>query len=878
MKKKPNTSPPVWLDRILEFYCKSDLLEDLQGDLHEYYYRNLKKGKVRANLIYLLDIIKFFRLYTLRKPQNSVSMNFLHLLSNNLKTSIRSLGRNRLFSSINIIGLSISMSIGILILTYITNLLSYDTFHDKSDQIYRITSSYHNAVSQDKFNVASTSVFIGEKIRESYSGLEHIVTLRNGFQDDIAIKNHALSVGGIYASEEFFDTFSFEMVSGDKSTALQQPNSMVLTQSIATKLFKKTNPIGAIIEGKDKSYTITGVMADIPQNSHLQFEALVSLKTIEHTLQGREKADFYSWSSIWSNYVYITLPEGHDTNALQQKIRQITDAENAQQENHTINLHLESLLDIVPGKELSNQIGPSTAWTAIYQIVLLTLIVVVSACFNYTNLSVARSLRRAKEVGVRKIVGASRWLIFLQFIMEAVIISLFSLAIAYLLALVWKPYFEAIFMDDYPMDMTFTLTHGIYFIGFAIAIGLLAGIAPAMAVSRFQVLSSLMNTGQLKLLKGLNLRRALIILQFALSMMFIIGATISYRQYQYSLNFDLGFNTKNILNIPLKGNDSGLLKNELEQLSEITQISKSKIIPSTGNRSIHGAKFQDPQDSVMVNINYADKNYLPAHEYEFIAGGSFPFDTDQENPKFVVINDFLRKRFFIESPEKAIGQTLTILRRSEAMKLQITGVVTDFQHDRINSKVGPCAIIQGQTRDFEYLNLQVNTSNITKTMDKIEAVWSQFDTIHPFEAQFYDDELQEAYAEHERLFKIFGFLGFLAISIAAMGLLGMAVFTTETRLKEISIRKILGASESNLLLTLSKGFLWMLFIASAIAIPCSYLFFDSMVLEDYANRVTIGAVELLSGAVLVFVLGWLTISWQALLAIRMNPADTLRNE
>lgn len=867
---KGRNNPPRWMDKLIELYCRADLLEDLQGDLHEYYARNLKKGRVKANLIFFIDVFKFCRLYTIRKPKILGQMTFFNLIGNYFKTSARSLARNKLFSSINIIGLAISMSIGILMITYISELLSFDTFHKKGDRIYRVLSTYQG-LSGESSDFASTSIFVGNKLREEYTGFEKILVMRRNFREDLSKEENTIAVRGLYSSEEFFDVFSFNLLSGNPSTALKEPYSLVLTERTAKKIFKDKEALGQIVVAGEDKYTVTGVMEDIPNNSHIQFEAMASLSTLEGNVG-------LSWRSMWMNYVYVLLPEGQNPTVFNGYLKEIAEVENAKTDRYSITNVLEPLSEIVPGKELSNTIGPSMAWKGIYQLIFLTLFVLVSACFNYTNLSIARSLRRSKEVGIRKVVGAGRGQIFTQFVFEAIIVAIVSLVIAYGLFILIKPFFMELVIDGNDMiTMNFQWIQVLYFLGFAAMVGFIAGVLPSIFLSKLKAISIFRDASTLKLMKGVNLRKILIVLQFTTSIFLIIGSTIAYRQYKFALNFDLGFTTENVLNLSLKGNDSQILMTEVEKLPEISAVSRSGMIPNTGEVWAEGIKYKDPLDSAEVFVNYVDKKYFKTHEFTFLAGGSFPYDKEEGDPKFVVIDELLLSRFNFDSPESAVGELLTLQGRSD-VKLEIVGVVKEFQYAKIQDKPEPTALIQGIPDDYQHLNLVVKTTDVVALMGKLESIWTGIDTVHPFEAVFYDEMIQEAYDDQAVLFKIFGFLAFLAISIASMGLLGMAVFTTETRQKEISVRKVLGASDKNLMLILSKGFIVMLVISACIAMPLSYLFFTEMVMADFVNRITIGPVELLSGVFLVFAIGILTISWQTRKAARTNPAEMLRSE
>ena len=877
--KQNSHNPPKWMNWILEWYCNPELLEDLQGDLFEYYYRNSSKGNFRANLIFFIDIMKFCRPYTLRKPQFFTQMTFFSLFANYFKTSIRNIRRHRLFSAINISGLAIAMSVGLLFITYFTELLSYDDFHEKKDRIYRVNSHFKSVTNDHFTDLASTSVFLGQKLLNDYPGYDDLVILRRGFRKDIAKHNNTIAVEGIYSTNSFFDVFSFELISGNSNDALSEPYQLIITEKTSKKLFDNKNPIGEIVIVEGDHYTVAGVVKDPPVNSHIQFEVVVSFRTLEVQEEAKEFTSFFDWRSVWMNYVYLVVPEGQNPSYIQSHLDQIASIENAKNERYNINFDLQLITEILPGKELSNQLGATTSWTSIYQLLVLALIVTLSACFNYTNLSIARSLRRAKEVGIRKAVGATRMQVLAQFIVEAIVIALLALFIAFILFFGLKEVFIELIAEGVDLKMTFQWVHVFYFMSLAIVIGLASGLMPSLFLSNLKILSIFRDGSKLKLAKGISLRKVLVVIQFSLSMSFIMGATIAYRQYDFATKFDLGFRTDNILNVDIKGNDPETLRSAFSEIHEIHEISFSGLLPGIGSVWSEDIKYKDPLDSVTIFINYVDSGYLKFHDFNLIAGQGFPYNLKKDQRgKFVIIDDKLRKRFGFENPQNAVGEIVTIPDRQEDERLQIVGVIEEYQYTTIQSNGEPTALLQGGAEDYNYMNLEVGTVDVLALMDKLETAWRKVDDIHPFEAMFYEQHIQDVYYSYKLMYNVFTFLAFLAISIAAMGLLGMAVFTIETRMKEISVRKVMGASESGLIFLLTSGFLISLLIAAAIAIPSTYLFFERFILEDYVNRIDIGWVEILPGVAVIFIIGWAAISWQTVKAAKTNPAEMLRNE
>lgn len=871
--KRNREIPPKWMDWLLEFYCSKDLLEDLQGDLHEYYIRNLEKSQFKADLIYMLDVIKFCRLYTIRKPKIIGQMTFFNLLNNYLKTSSRSLARNKLFTTINVVGLAVSMSIGVLMITYLTQLFNYDEFHEKKSQVYKVGTLYKDHDDGDVIDLYSTSVYLADLLETDYPEIEDVLTIRGWADKDLTIDNKTLQLEGIYASESFFNIFSFEMIEGDPKTALVEPNTIVLTESAAKKFFEDRSPIGEVFESGEELYTVTGVMKDMPSNTHLRsFEMIQSFSTLREKY--KDSRGFISWGNIWSFHVYLLLKENASLATVKGNLEQIANDENETRDKYSLTFDLTNLSDITPGTGKSNNIGPVTKWSDINKLLILTAIILITACFNYTNLSVARSLRRVKEVGIRKVVGATRRQVLGQFLFEAVLIAIIALVIAFGLYLVIKPGFVQEVIDSESVELTFRTSHLIWYLSFAVIVGVFAGLLPALILSKLKAISILKDVSSLKIFKGLTLRKVLIVFQFTVSMALIISATISYRQYEFSINYDLGFRSENVLNIDLHDTniDVEMLRTELAKVPEVQKTSTAIMLPGTQSLYMIDIRYQD--DSLGIYHNKVDAAYLDLHEISYLVGGGFPTER-KDSLAYIVIDEAICEKFGLE-PEEAIGKTFT--NDNDGYKLQVSGVVKDYQYADLQNELGPTAFVQNYDDRAYYMNVLVQSDDVVALMDKLEAAWSAVDKVHPFEAEFYDDQLQEAYAEYKTIFRLFSFLSFIAISISLMGLLGIAVFTTEARTKEISVRKVLGASAKNLIYILSKGFIIIIVISALIAVPLAYYVFETYVLVDFRERISIGLMELLPGVLLIVIVALITIGGQTLKASKTNPADMLRNE
>jgi putative ABC transport system permease protein len=433
MKDKKNIQPPRWAQRLLEWYCKPELLEDLQGDLNEYFQRHIKnKGRTQAKLIYIIDVFKFFRFYTIRKPQFFTLLTQWIMLASYIKTSGRSIARNGLFSTINIVGLSVSMSVGLLMIAVLMDVLSYDRFHENHDRIYRVISQYQYMNRKDNDYNASTSLKAAKEIRESIAGVEDVAVLHRNFSGDVTFGETTVPLSGLWANQSFLNVFYFPLVHGNVATALKAPFSVVLTEKTARKIFGDTDAIGKTITlNKDRAYTVTGILAESKNLSHIGFDMLASLSTRD--ILEKDNAGDMAWDKIWDTWVYVLLPENADLTAFKRNLDKLSEREDKTVKHTHIELALQPIDDIMTGENLSNQIRPIMGQTMFLTFGSLTLVVILSACFNYTNLSVARSFKRSREVGIRKTIGALRSHVVTQFVIESVILALIALVFAFVL-------------------------------------------------------------------------------------------------------------------------------------------------------------------------------------------------------------------------------------------------------------------------------------------------------------------------------------------------------------------------------------------------------------------------------------------------------------
>ncbi|GHN00131.1 ABC transporter permease [Cytophagales bacterium WSM2-2] len=876
MSEEKNIQPPRWAERLLEWYCRPELLEDLQGDLNEYFERNvMSTGVRRAKLTYIIDVFKFFRIYTVRRLEFiNLLINWL-MLGSYIKTSGRNIVRNKLFSAINIIGLAISMSVGLILIGMVSDILSYDQFNVNHVRIYRVNSVF-KYLNQEGTRLATTSVKAAKTIEENFSLPEAVAVFRHA-GGDVKVGEKSIPLDGFWTTKSVFEVFSFHLLKGNAATALKEPYTIVLTEKSARKLFGPEEPLNKIVEFNGKPYTVTGVMEDVPAFSHIQFDMLASFST--NDLLSKDNKERMNWDYVWDTWTYLLLPADADLKNLKTNLDQLSAKEDPSVKNTHVELWLQPLDDIMTGEDLSNTIGSTMGGSMLWIFTGLAFVVILSACFNYTNLSIARSLRRTREVGIRKVIGALKSHVINQFVVEAVLISLSSLVVAFFLFLFLRPYFLGV-EEGLQKMLRLQLSPAIvgYFILFAIGVGIAAGFFPALFFSKINAAMALKDNSARLGFKKLTMRKVLVVFQYSISIILITSTVIMFKQYKHFVAFDLGFKTENILNIALEGNKAGPLKKELSEIPEVKQIAQSVLVTSVGNYWGSYMKYHtNPDDSTIVYYNTVDENYLPLHEHKLLAGRNFLTKADSTNEDEIIVNEQVLKRFNIagKDPMKAIGETVTI----DHKEAHIVGVMQDFHYGRANDREQARQVfLRYSHKKPNYLNVKIQSTDILATYAKLEAAWKKIDPVHPFNAKFYSEQIEKSFAGLKASVKVAGFIAFLAIGIASLGLLGMVVFTTETRLKEISIRKVLGANEAGLLYLIGKGFFFLLLVATVIGLPITYLFFDLIAFPELVNHAPISPGDLLLGVTAIMLLAFTMICLQTFKAARANPAQVLKTE
>jgi putative ABC transport system permease protein len=889
---KNKTIPPRLATKLLLTFLRHELSEEVQGDLEEKFLVTAKnKSVLRAQLNYWYQTINYLRPFAIRKTK-IVYINDYAMFQSYFKIAWRNILKYKTFSFINVCGLALAMSVCMLIILMLGDQSSYDNFHKKADRTYRVLSKRPQSAKPN----ASSPHPLGETLEREYEIVEETTTLTLGVGGDAIYDQKSAEMRGFFAEPSFFNVFGYELKYGNKETALDDPGSIVITDEFAHLLFGDEDAIGKSIEfvdrgldiiamGKKESppvdfgtYTVTGVIAHENYKSHLKFDGLVSSSSIrELVAKGKMEDIRMDWATYSRAFTYVVLAHGKTQRNLAAVLNDVA-AHHYRDIEHLKGFKLleQKLTRITPGIFVGNPTTLSLPVEAYYFLSILALVIMLSACLNYIYLSTARALTRAKEIGVRKVVGAYRSSLTFQFLSESVLTAFLSMVIACgLLFLFLKSAFLNLWVNRYlHFDLQPSIEVFLNFAGFALVVGLLAGCYPALYLSRYQPILALKNAvianhGRFKL----GFRRILGGSQLIISLFFITTSILVFKQFKHFLEFNYDFNAKNIVNIPMQGNNYQLLTTQLSTVPGIRLISACSFIPATG--MAHGANVRRASrdtEFIQSEILQVDENFFANLGLQVVTGR--PLSAEDQSSNRFVVNESAVKALGYDRPSDIIGELLDY----GGYEVEIIGVVKNFrfQTPMMQDKIGPL-LLAYQPDKFNFINAKIDPSQANVTLNELESKWKTIDPHHPFKYNIFEDELNEANQSFGDMVAIIGYISFLAISIACMGLLGMTIYTTERRTKEIGIRKILGATERNLTLLLSKQFLVLLLTSVLISAPLTY-FINNLWLRNFPNKVDFGFDTLFLGVLFLVVLGLFTICSQTFAAARKNPVKALKME
>ncbi len=803
------------------------------------------------------------------------------MLKNILITSLRNFFRNRTFSLINLIGLSVSMSLSMLIITIIKEQNSFDNFHNDSERIFRVNTRLLHS-QWGTIDLASAPLPLGQVLKDDYSFCENVVRVNRQFYRDANYSNVNVPLKGLFVDPSFLQVFNFPFQKGDPATALTGPNSLVMTKQTAERIFGTTDPLGQTISVKGYGdFTITGVLQELVSRTHFEFEALCSISTLPVLEKDNVvNASLDNWSAFYDNYVYVKLKNGQNNMVVEQVLGEISKkfcmGLKSEGKDISYDFYLQPLVKITPGPELSGEMGNGMPAYLLVFLSVLAGVVLLMSVFNFTNLTIAKSLSRAREIGVRKVVGAKRHQVFFQFIGEAVVFSLIALVFSYVLLqllkvgvlqLSFNEYFAIGQNEDFSLYITFVL--------FAILVGALAGVLPATYLSAFQASRVLKDVQNLKVSSRLTFRKILMVTQFTLSVIFIMVVMIIQSQMDFMLNADYGIEQKSNINIDLQAEEFEKIANEIRTLSGVVRVGGVSNRLGTWDGGSNNYQLSKNDKPLSIHDFRVDDNYLENLSLTFLAGRNFDPLEQVGREKDVILNEVATTQFGFQNPNDAIGETLYV---QDTVMLRIIGVVKNFHFRPLNNKIGPLAL-RYSLSDLNYLSVQVHLPQKESTLEAIKATWKKLAMTHPFEFAMMEQEIDDAYQETgmQDVLVIMEYATFLIISLACLGILGMAMYSAQVRAKEVGIRKVMGATVIDVLVLLSKSYLILIGVAILIGVPISYTA-GEVFLDDFPYRIQITPLLLGISIALIGGLSLLIIWSQTVKVAITNPVKWLKHE
>jgi len=802
---------------------------------------------------------------------------------NYLKIALRNLLKHKGYSTINIFGLTLGMACCVLIMLYVQDELSYDRYHANAERIYRVSRQWTNQDGRISLHLGHIAPPFGPLLKSDFpaSVLEVTRFLRPGTPLVSYGDHHFQESRFFFADSTVFSIFSWELISGDPMTALAEPNSVIISESTSKKYFGGEDAVGKVLRyNQQEDLKVTGVMRDIPENSHFQADFLCSFISFENAVgaQNLER----NWGS--NNFAtYILTPETFDPAAFMAQLPAFIDkhmglAPNGNRPSTGTQLNLWPLSSIHLTSHLDSEVEPNSDVTYIYVYSAVALFVLLIACFNFMNLSTAHASRRAKEVGIRKVLGAYRLLLIRQFLGESILISFIALMVALGGVHLLLPWFNAFVAKSLALNYAGNWPGLLALASIAVIVGMAAGVYPAFFLSAFQP-ASVLKGETARGRAGLKFRSILVVTQFAISIALIVSMGIVYDQLEFMRKKNLGFDKEMIVYLPansrIREQFAGL-RDQLLSQPGITDVTISSRVPSGRLLDSQGGTAEVGGDMRQITSRIADihvdHNFMKVYRVPFAAGRDFDINLASDSTEAFILNEVSIAAIGWSSAEESIGKRFQYGGRTG----KIIGVVRDFHFESLHQKIAPIVFLINPGR-FNAVSVRIAAGHAENVLDILKDRWQLLRPNYPFIPQFVDEQFNRQYESEERLGLVFGIFSGLAVVIACLGLLGLASFVAERRTKEIGVRKVLGASIANIVFQLTKQFTLLVLVANLVAWPLAYFVMTSW-LDGFAYRTNIGLFTFLFAGALAILVAFLTISYQAIRAAMANPVKSLRYE
>ena len=793
------------------------------------------------------------------------------MLRNLMLIALRNFRKDKWFSLLNVLGLTIGITFSLFLIFYIVDELGYDKHHDKHERIYRIIS--HLQEPTRNFDIASTQQVLGPTVKKDFPEVEEMTRLFN--RERTLFKqgeNNYYETKLYYADSTVFNVFTFQFAEGNAKSALSKPNTVVLSASTAKKYFGNTPAVGKTIKTVYDVYTVTGVFEDMPQNSHIRFDMLISLAPFQQLM------DAQFWGGF-NNYTYVLLKPGTDAKAFEKKLLPYYDKYMAPifaQFNVKAQYGVQPITDIHLKSNLQGEPEEVGSMSYIWIFGAVAFFMLLIACINYMNLTTARSARRAKEIGIRKVTGSSKKQLVLQFLSESLLTSFIAVLLSVLLVFLCMSLFNSISGKAFTMNTLLQPFSVLLLIGIILFTGLVGGSYPAFYLSGFKPVGIL--KGALSKASGnITLRRTLVVLQFSISMVMLICTWVVYSQLNYVRKRDLGFSQDQLMTVIVNtGEDErskiAAMNNDFRAIPNVKLVGTGNAYPGDPNLSLNLFSVETANGNIDKGIEcYAiDEQFTNTLGMKIVKGRNFsgPGDTLHS----ILVNEAMVKSF---NWDNAIGKRVKFPGDTSGNYLEVVGVVKDFNQKALYNTIAPLILFYGPNGNK--IQVKMEAGDIKSTISKVEGIWKKYFPQLPFEYKFMDANFNTQYAADQKRGKIFAAFSILTIIITCLGLLGLTAFTTQQRQKEISVRRVLGASTTEVVTLITKNYLWLAVIAAVVAFPVAWYFMNKW-LQVFPYNTGLNVVPFIISALVILVTAIATAGFHSAKAAWSNPVKSLRAE
>lgn len=796
------------------------------------------------------------------------------MLKNLLLIAFRNFRKDKWYSLLNVLGLTIGITFSLFLIFYVADEMSYDRFHDKADRIFRVDSYIHE---KDKnTNWTYTQLLLGPQLKQDYPEVEQMARFisrertlfKNGDKNFFETKVY-------YVDSTIFKIFTHKFLEGNAATALQAPFDIVITKDLADKYFgKNSSAVGKTLKTVYDTYKITGVIENVPTRSHIRYDMLISMSTFLKA----NNFDNASWGNFF-NFTYLLMKTGVNEAAFNKKLADVYKKfvePIFKQFNVTMDYDLQNITDIHLHSTVQFEPEELGSMSYIYTFSAVAFFMLLIACINYMNLTTARSARRAKEIGIRKVTGSTRQLLVAQFLSESLVTALIAVILSVILILLLMPAFNTLSGKAFTLDTLLQPFNVLVLLSVALFTGLLGGSYPALYLSGFKPVSIL--KGSLSKASGnVSLRRSLVVVQFSISMIMLICTWVVYSQLSYLRKKDLGFDREQVMTVIVNtGQDErgkiAAMNNEFRSVANIKEVGSGNCYPGNPNLNLNLFTVETKTGYVdkAVECYSIDEHFLPALAIPIVKGRNFSGQSD--TLRSIVVNESMVKQFGWDEP---LGKRVKFPGDTSGRYLEVVGVIKDFNQKSLYNPISPLLLFYYPNGNM--IQLKMSTSNVNASIEKVGAIWKKFFPQLPFEYKFLDDDFNSQYTADQKRGKIFAAFSVLTIIITCLGLLGLTAFTTQQKQKEISIRRVMGASILQVVTMITKSYLWLAVISAFIAFPVAWYFMSNW-LNIFPYNIGLSVVPFLLSAFVIVLTAGGTAMFHSARAALANPAKSLRTE